>query len=139
MLSTSDLFRELAPELREKVADLADRRVYEEGDTLYEMGDAADSLFLLHNGRVRFGLGVGNRPDSGGSVMFPGSVIGWAALVEENPRRVATSVCLEDSVLYSVPGKEILALFEDDPRSGYRFMRRLAMMITRDFMSVMSV
>ena len=44
-----------------------------------------------------------------------------------------------DAELGFDPGAALLQLFERDRASGYLVMRRLATMITRDFMSVLSV
>lgn len=138
-LAEAALFQDLSPEALDTVAALARPEVLEEGDTIYRLGDDAGNLYLLTEGRVRFSLGVGNRPEAAGSIITPGTVFGWAALLEEQPRRVATAACLEDSELLVIPGPALLALFEQDRSSGYLVMRRLATMITRDFMSVLSV
>lgn len=139
LLAKAELFQDLPQEVLAAVAELAEARSLEEGDAVYALGDDADDLFLLCSGRVRFTLGVGNRPDSAGSIMTPTSVLGWAALLDEQPRRVATAVCLEDSELYVISGRALLQVFERDQASGYQVMRRLATMITRDFMSDLSV
>ena len=139
LLARAELFQDLSPDALSVVAGLAVNKKLEEGDAVYELGDDADDLFLLCQGRVRFSLGVANRPDAAGSIITPTAIFGWAALLEEQPRRVATAVCLEDSELYVIPGAALLQLFERDRASGYQVMRRLATMITRDFMSVLSV
>lgn len=138
-LAKTELFQDLSPEALETIAGLAQTASLEEGDAVYGLGDDADDLFLLIQGRVRFSLGVANRPDASGSIITPMTVFGWAALLEEQPRRVATAVCLEDSDLLVIPGPALLRLFEHDRASGYQVMRRLATMIARDFMSVLSV
>lgn len=135
----AELFQDLSQETLEIVVGFARNEKLEEGDAVYNLGDDADDLFLLTEGRVRFSLGVSNRPEAAGSIILPMTVFGWAALLEEQPRRVATAVCLEDSELYVISGQALLELFERDQASGYQVMRRLATMITRDFMSVLSV
>lgn len=139
LLARAELFQDLSPDALNVVAGLAVNKKLEEGDAVYALGDDADDLFLLCHGRVRFSLGVANRAEAAGSIITPIAIFGWAALLEEQPRRVATAVCLEDSELYVIPGGALLHLFERDQASGYQVMRRLATMITRDFMSVLSV
>ena len=138
-LAKAELFQDLSQEALALIAGLAQVARLEEGDTVYDLGDDANDLYLLHEGRVRFSLGVANRPGAAGSIIMPGTIFGWAALLEEQPRRVATAVCLEDSELYVIPGQALLAMFERDQTAGYQVMRRLATMISRDFMSVLSV
>ena len=138
-LAEAELFQDLSADALAAVAALARPQSLEEGDAVYGLGDDADDLYLLCAGRVRFTLGVGNRPGAGGSIMTPVTVFGWAALLDEQPRRVATAVCLEDSELYVISGRALLDLFERDRTAGYQVMRRLATKIAGDFMSVLSV
>lgn len=138
-LAETELFGGLPSETHRAIAALADTRAYHEGDTIYAFGDDALDLFLVEQGRVRFSMGVGNRPDGGGSIMTTGSLFGWAAVLDEQPRRVATATCLEDCSLIVIPATPLLELFEKDTRAGYVVLRRLATMVARDFASVLSV
>lgn len=63
-------------------------------------------------------------------------VFGWAALVDDQPRRVATAECLEDSVVLAISGQHLLEILEAHPQAGFLVMRRLAAMIARNFMDV---
>ena len=139
ILKNSELFQDLSDPALEAISGLIDSVNVEEGDNVYQLGDDAKELYLLESGRIRFSLGVGNRPDASGSVILPGNVFGWAALLEDQPRRVATASCLEDSTLGVIPGQTLLDHFEADKTVGYYVMRRLATMIARDFMSILSV
>ena len=138
-LRNTDLFRDLPDQTLETIAGFATSTTFEEGEHVYQLGDDADDLYFLDTGRIRFSLGVGNRPEASGSLILPGNVFGWAALLQEQPRRVATASCLEDSTLYVIPGEKILDLFDDEKAAGYLVMRRLATIIAGDFMSVLSV
>ena len=94
-LRNTELFQDLSDETLRAITDLATVAFYEDGDSVYGLGDDADDLYLVDSGRVRFSLGVGNRPDASGSVMTAGKIFGWAALLEAQPRRLATATCLE--------------------------------------------
>ncbi len=121
-----------------RIAALAQRMTFDEGDTVYALGDDARELFFVVRGRVRFSMGVGDRKAASGSIMTTGDGFGWAALLENSPRRVATASCLEDSTLLAVDGRKILDVFESDTRSGFIVMRRLAENISRDLLSVLA-
>jgi len=138
-LKSTDLFHDLPDRTLRTIAGFSSSKFIEEGDHVYQLGDDANDLYLLKSGRIRFSLGVGNRPGASGSLILPGQVFGWAALLQEQPRRVATATCLEDSELYVIPGAKLLALFEKEKAAGYVVMRRLATMITRDFSAALSV
>lgn len=138
-LRQTELFGGLPAETLEAIAGFSTAEDYDEGDNIYAFGDDAHDLYLVDEGRVRFSMGVGNRPQESGSIMTSGSVFGWAAVLDEQPRRVATATCLEDTRVIVIPAGKLLGLFEADSTVGYLVMRRLATMIARDFLSVLSV
>lgn len=139
ILQKTELFQGLSDQTLGAVAALASRQSFEDGDVVYDLGDDSKDIYVIESGRVRFSIGVGNRPDGAGSVMTEGSVFGWAAVLEEDHRRVASASCLDDTVMHVIPGRDLLALFDREHEAGYLFMRRLATMIARDFISALSV
>jgi CRP-like cAMP-binding protein len=134
LLARAELFSGVAENTLEEIAGIAELRSYDEGDIVYQMGDPADHAFVQVSGRVRFTLGVGNRPGGSGSIMTSRMTFGWAALVDEHPRRVATASCLEPSVLLVIDGRRLLSILEKDTASGFLVMRRLSSMIARNFL-----
>ena len=134
-LSQAELFQGLSATTLDAIANLSRVRDYDEGEAVYRFGDDAVDVYVLVNGRVRFSLGVGNRPGEGHSVFTSRMVMGWAALVTDQPRRIATAACLEPTRLLEIPGNELLDLLEANPSDGFIVMKRLAAMITRNFMS----
>ena len=117
-----------------KIARIARWQRVDEGDVLYEMGDPVRSLYVVAAGRLRFALGGGHRIEGGGSVILPGDVLGWAALVADLPRRIATVVALDPCALLELERLALLRLLEEDARAGYLVMQRLAKMITESFL-----
>ena len=135
-LGRAELFQGVDEKTLKEIAEVSTIREYEEGDVLYRLGDDADDVYVLVSGRVRFTLGVGNRGQTSGSIMSGRMVFGWAALVDDQPRRVATAECLEDSVVLAISGVGLKAALEKHPPSGFLVMRRLAAMIARNFMDM---
>jgi CRP-like cAMP-binding protein len=133
-LAHTALFAGLSTDTYAALARIASPIRFEEGDVVYRIGDPARDVYVVVEGRIRFTIGVGNRPDSGGSMFGPGDVLGWAALLEDQPRRIATAVCMENSSLVALGGAALFEVFDRDPRSGYLVMRRLARMIAKDFL-----
>ncbi len=134
VLVDAELFAGVDPATIDRIAEVSGFRRFEEGDVVYQMGDDADHAFVLVQGRVRFSLGVGNRPGSGHSIITRNMTYGWAALIDERPRRVATASCLEPTVLLAIDGRKLLTILEDDTASGFLVMRRIASMIARNFL-----
>lgn len=138
VLKQANQFADFSGNTLEAIAGITKRRNYEEGDSVYSLGDDARNIFVVVSGRIRFSLGTGNRAGASGSIMTEGQLFGWAALIDDHPRRVATALCLENSSLLVVDGGKLLEIFDQDSGAGYLFMRGLAGMIANNFMDVLS-
>jgi toluene monooxygenase system ferredoxin subunit len=97
----------------------------------YDHGDPADDFFVLESGRVEFLIGRDERLSPAGFMLRKGEVFGWAALLDNQPQRIARATCLEQSRLLRINGKRTLKVLEKDPASGYLVMRRLSSLIAR--------
>lgn len=117
-----------------KIAVLADPLGVDEGEVLYSLGDPARSAYIVISGRLRFTLGGDGRPEASGSIIPSGDILGWAALLVDQPRRIATVMALEPCRLLDIEGKALLQILEDEPRAGFLVMQRLAKMITQSFL-----
>ena len=133
-LAQAELFAGLDEGTLARVAQVSEVKQYGENDVLYEPGDEAADAFVLISGRVRFMLNSGGQSRSSGSVMSSRKVFGWAALVPEHPRRVATAVCLEPSEVIAVNGEKLLHILEENTAAGFMVMRRLTEVVARSFM-----
>jgi CRP-like cAMP-binding protein len=85
-------------------------------------------------GRLRFILGGDARPAAQGTIIRAGDILGWAALLGNQPRRIATVIALEQCRLLDIDGDALLRSLDRDPRAGYLVMQRLANMITQSFL-----
>lgn len=134
-LKVSELFRGVSEETLGRLDSLARREEYDSMSTLYEMGDPADDLYILESGRVEFIIGREDRTSLAGFMLRKGEVFGWAALLEDHPRRIAKAACLEKSTLLRLNGEEVLKVLAGEPASGYLVMRQLSGLITRHLRS----
>jgi CRP-like cAMP-binding protein len=117
-----------------EIAAVAKPRTVEEGETFYSVGDPARSVYVVAAGRLRFILGGDGRPAAQGTLIRAGDILGWAALLGNQPRRIATVITLEKCQLLDIDGEALLRILERDPRAGYLVMQRLAKMITQSFL-----
>jgi toluene monooxygenase system ferredoxin subunit len=130
-LNVGELFTGIADTTLAALTTLAQRDEYAEGIDLYKPGDPAEDFFVLESGRVEFQIGRDERTSPAGFMLKKGEVFGWAALLENQPHRIASARVLEQSVLLRINGKQTLKLLESDPASGFLVMRRLSALITR--------
>ncbi len=98
-LKVCELFKGVADATIAKLDALAVREEHESLATLYDLGDPADDLYILESGRVEFVIGREDRTSLAGFMLRKGEVFGWAALLEDHPRRIARAACMEKSVL----------------------------------------
>ena len=130
-LNVGELFNGIAAGTMQALTALAKREDFPAGSVIYRPGDPARDLFVLDSGRVEFLLGRDERVDPAGFMLKKGEVFGWAALLENQPQRIASARALENSTLLRLNGREVLKLLESDPASGFLVMRRLSGLIAR--------
>jgi CRP-like cAMP-binding protein len=134
VLRQADILRGISEACLQAIAAVAHPLAVEEGDLLYSVGDPARCVYVVASGRLRFTLGGDGRPAARGTIIPSGDILGWAALLVDQPRRIATVAALEPCHLLEIEGKVLLRVLEDDPRAGFLVMQRLARMITQSFL-----
>jgi CRP-like cAMP-binding protein len=134
ILRATEILCGVAEPTLEKIAGVARPQRVEEGETLYSVGDPARSAYVVAAGRLRFILGGDGRPAAQGTIIPAGDILGWAALLANQPRRIATVIALEDCLLLDIDGTALLRILDQDSRAGYLVMQRLAKMITQSFL-----
>jgi CRP-like cAMP-binding protein len=134
VLGSTEIMRGIGTSTLKAIATAAMLKMVEEGETLYSVGDPVRSVYVVAAGRLRFILGGDGRPAAQGTIIRAGDILGWAALLGDQPRRIATVMALEECRLLEIEGEALLGILDRDPRSGYLVMQRLARMITQSFL-----
>jgi toluene monooxygenase system ferredoxin subunit len=134
-LRASALFKGIGDQTLRALETLARRETFESPGTIYDIGDPADDIYVLEAGRVEFVIGREDRTSLAGFMLRRGEAFGWAALLEDHPRRIARAACLEPSVVLRINGAKALELLEADAAAGYLVMRQLSQLIARQLHS----
>jgi len=134
-LKVSELFKGVSDETIGRLDAIARREEHDSLATLYDVGDPADDLYILESGRVEFVIGREDRTSLAGFMLRKGEVFGWAALLDEHPRRIAKAACLEKSTVLRLKGEEVLRVLAEEPASGFLVMRQLSGLITKHLRS----
>jgi len=118
------------PELDALLA-LGKEILYPAGGIVVLEGEPAEAFHFLVQGMVSIKM----RAEEHGELVLKtlkqtGEIFGWSALVEEG-RSTATAECLEETKVLSFKKQDLEVLFAKDPALGYRFMKRLAGLISR--------
>jgi CRP-like cAMP-binding protein len=130
VLSQTAFFSDLAREQLERIALLGRVETYPQDASIYTLGQAADDLYVLVDGMVRFTIGLGNRSTHAGQVLKRGEVFGWAALVESAQKRIATALAITPCTVLAINGDQLTVMMDGDNALGYRLMRQLNELIT---------
>lgn len=128
VLRGCDLFRGFSRELIAGLAAHATERFFDPGETIIEIDDPAENLYVVAGGRVSLLLPLPDGREINVRDIGPGDVFGWMSLVE--PRRyTGTARCAHESSVVELPARELEALFVREPTRGYAVMQRIATLV----------
>lgn len=137
VLSRSELFSELSPEILLEIATICREINLPKGEFLFRVGDESRDLFILSNGAVDLGYGELSGDDAtGGAIREPGEVIGWGALAGEANYRMINAICIQDTGLIKVEGLALMNLLERSSAAGFAFLRKLLAIILNRIVSL---
>jgi CRP-like cAMP-binding protein len=122
-LRQADLFARLNPSVLTAVLSAGTRQVVAQGEFIYHREDPSDFFYILIEGDVRLRLG------DAGPEMFaifrPGEVFGWSSLIG-GERHTVSAVCHRSATILKMDKNRLMAIFTNDPESGFIFYKQLA-------------
>ncbi|MEP7243602.1 MAG: Crp/Fnr family transcriptional regulator [Gammaproteobacteria bacterium] len=124
LIERNSLFRGLSQATIERVTALANRRVYDEGATVFLRGDPGDALFGVMTGRVRISASLPGGKEVFLNIMEPGDAFGEIALLDGSPR-TATATTLAKSELMVLRREDFLALLRTEPQLATHLIQLL--------------
>ncbi len=106
---------------------------YSPGEVIIEDEGIAKYLYVLRKGQVDLVMEAPPMFEQEGTVVVvdrvtTGGCFGWSALVRPH-LYVMSAVCRESAYAVAISGDELMALFEEDHRIGYRIFQSLAHII----------
>ena len=111
--------------------ELGRRAAHLPGEAIVVEGEPAETFHILLRGSVLIKMNAGEHGELVLSTLREtGEIFGWSALIEGG-RSTATAECLEKSEILSFRNRDLGDLFDHNPSLGYRFMKRLASLISR--------
>ena len=129
LLKECVLFSELNDGELETIAASASEKQYEAGTTMFSVGDNAEELFVVQEGRIAVQMTL---PKSGAQasrritvdVATKGEIAGWSALIEPY-KYTFTAVCMQKTSTISINGNKLRWVLRDNPKIGYEVMKGL--------------
>lgn len=126
-LAEVELFEHLNDDDRASLAGVIDLRKLAAGDTLFQVGEPGESLYVVRSGEVELFI-----KDTAGqriplAIVGAGEVFGELALLDRSPR-TATAVALADTELLELDRDDLLLLFRTSPAAALRLLAAMGRM-----------
>lgn len=128
MTQNMELLAGVAPADVRAIAALGRTATLRTGETLFRLGDAADSLFVIDRGRIALTLPMQIRERDEDILIeerTPGQTVGWSALIPPH-RFTLTASALIESEVRALPSVALLDYFAAHPEVGYTVTRNIA-------------
>jgi CRP-like cAMP-binding protein len=130
LLGRHPLFRELNPEIRERIASYATIRDVAHGTTIFSKGDPGTCLFAVCSGTVQ----VTVTSTAGKNAVFnhlrAGEIFGEIALLDGGPRS-ADAVAFTDTRLMVIERRDFVPLLHSNPEVAVRLLELLCSRLRR--------
>ena len=133
LLKKTVIFESLSDEMLGRVADIAVSQSVKQGETIYQLGDLADDMFVVVSGKVEHALGPKSEAATLVKEIGEAQVIGWAALLKNQNRRLARTKALTDVELLRINQDALLTALQDDPDAVNEVLGRTAKVVIEDF------
>jgi len=119
-LQDIDVFKKVRVEDLEHLATIAEERSFLADETLYEMNESADSLYLVISGKVRL-----HRNGEEIGVVGAREAVGTWSLFDTQPR-VATATAVQETDTLCIVREDFYDLLSDHVRIAEAVLRSLA-------------
>ena len=113
-LAAVDIFSPLSTEELARLAAAAVSHVYAPGEAIIRAGDAADSMFVVHHGRVEVRLADNGQQARTVASLCEGNFFGEMALFTGEPR-TASVVAVEETEVVEIGHQAMKHLFQTNP------------------------
>ncbi|HEX7333820.1 MAG TPA: Crp/Fnr family transcriptional regulator [Pyrinomonadaceae bacterium] len=120
--SRVQIFSNLSPDEKSRVAALARSVRKARGEFIYMPGDPADFVYILRQGRVKLSVLSESGKEIAIDIIQPGEIFGEFALVDESPRSNMAQA-LDDTVMWVFRKHEFTQLLASQPKLSLSYIR----------------
>ena len=129
-LSQIDLFEGIPGENLASIAKISEEITCAEGKQVFQEGSSAEHIYILLEGKVAIEVGLTSRP--GGVTVAvisqPHLSFGWSGVIPPY-HYTASAHCKTDSRLLAIPGQKLIQVLQQEPKSGFVVMQKIAEVI----------
>ncbi|HTL58864.1 MAG TPA: cyclic nucleotide-binding domain-containing protein [Candidatus Limnocylindrales bacterium] len=125
LLEASRFFCQFSKEEMATLRTAARELTFRAGEEIFKEGDEGDGVYVVKDGLVEISARMGQNVRQVLTQVLPGELFGEMAVIEDKPRSATASV-KEDTVVYFIPRKEMLALIEHSPKLSLGLLREIS-------------
>ena len=122
------LFSGVSSHFLKAMMELATKKSYDAGQTLFNRGDPANHFYILVTGSIELTTTSNEKEFYTGNQT--GESFGWSSLIERDIY-TASARCREPTVVLKLDKNALLQIIDDDPASGIIFYKYLAKTLCR--------
>jgi signal transduction histidine kinase len=132
-LGRAEIFVDLEMDDLLELAEFCQERIYHDGDSVLNEGQAADAMYIVERGKLalekKIQIGRHSTPRNATiGYVNPGKIAGFSTLT--TPHIYSTSaVCVEPTRTIQVDGNRLRKYLDDNPAVGLKVMKRIAALI----------
>jgi CRP-like cAMP-binding protein len=130
LLRRASLFAELEAHELEAIALAAERQEFQRDDTIFEVNEAPDGLYVVASGRVKVCVSSAGGKELILATLGPGQFFGEMALLDHSPRSASVITQLP-TVTYRVKSEDFERLIEQHPKIVRKLLRELSLRLRR--------
>lgn len=136
ILKDTHIFQDLAPRELKFVRDMVHVRHYKSGEPVFRQGELGVGMYIVISGNIDIHVEDHTQDDPEKSSIYVtrlsrGEFFGEVSLVEENSRRTATALSVDDAILMGLFQPDLMEIIERNPSTGVKIVLRLAEVLGR--------
>jgi len=130
ILKNVELFDDIKGEQLAKIKPLFKPCRYQAGETIFEQGEQADSLFIVVDGVVAIRFDPHDGEILTVATIEKDGVFGWSAVFGTDTY-TSGAICMEDAQLLCLDGCELKEFNKKDPKTCILILNRLAKVVAQ--------
>jgi CRP-like cAMP-binding protein len=113
---------------------------FKEGEKVFSVGEEAEDIFILLEGKISIQVKLTSRPETVGIVVLQnrGQLIGWSGLIGGS-HYTAEGFCQGESKLVKLDGTVLMRALEEDTCTGFYVMREITKVVSNRIRNLQSV
>jgi CRP-like cAMP-binding protein len=130
LFNNVELFEDIESEQLAKIKPLFKPCQYQAGETIFEQGQQAESLFILVDGVVAIRFDPHDGEILTVATIEKDGVFGWSAVFGSDTY-TSGAICMEDAQLLCVDGCDLKEFNKKDPKTCILILNRLAKVVAQ--------